>query len=631
MAPRARTIRRCRFSSIRITGEFMQVSKWARGASMSLALVVGVAGAAGAMADAKAANASALKRIFADSDEAALALSPLGAMIRGDMRYADQFGDYITPEYYARMKANTEDEMRRLEAIDRASLSRDDRIAYDVFRYQGRQLLDFYDRGIVAIQAQLPIDHFSGEHVFYPDICSGKSVAPFDTVQDYDNGLKRLDGYALYLERTIGRMREGMAAGHTQPRLVMENILDQLGRQMAGGVEASPFYQPIKDLPGDFPATDRERLASEYRAVIGERVFGAYRKLQDFIRSEYLAACRDAKPGLVSMKDGPALYKALIEENTTTDLSAEQIHRIGLDEVARIKHDMLAIKDQVGFNGTLKEFFGHLRTDPQFKLASKQALLDGYNAIRARVDAAVPKLFSLTPRSPFEIRPVPAYSEENEAAGSYRQGTPDGTRPGIFFVNTFDLPSRTTPGMETLFLHEAIPGHHFQISLAQENEALPNFMRFNGNTAFVEGWALYAESLGPELGMFTDPYQAFGSLDDEMLRAIRLVVDTGIHAKGWSREQAIRYMLDNSAQSETEARAEVERYIAIPGQALAYKVGALTIRRLRTEAEQALGARFDPREFHAQVLDTGALPMAVLEAKIRDWIKAKQAAGSARL
>ena len=629
MAPPARTIRRCRFISIRITGEFMQVSKWARGASMSLALVVGVAGAAGAMADARADNAAALKRIFADSDEAALALSPLGAMIRGDMRYADQFGDYITPGYYARMKANTEDEMRRLEAIDRAALSRDDRIAYDVFRYQGRQLLDFYDRGIVAIQAQLPIDHFSGEHVFYPDICSGKSVAPFDTVQDYDNGLKRLDGYALYLERTIGRMREGMAAGHTQPRLVMENILDQLGRQMAGGVEASPFYQPIKDLPGDFPATDRERLASAYRAVIGERVFGAYRKLQDFIRSEYLAACRDAKPGLVSMKDGPALYKALIEENTTTDLSAEQIHRIGLDEVARIKHDMLAIKDQVGFNGTLKEFFGHLRTDPQFKLASKQALLDGYNAIRARVDAAVPKLFSLTPRSPFEIRPVPAYSEENEAAGSYRQGTPDGTRPGVFFVNTFDLPSRTTPGMETLFLHEAIPGHHFQISLAQENEALPNFMRFNGNTAFVEGWALYAESLGPELGMFADPYQAFGSLDDEMLRAIRLVVDTGIHARGWSREQAIRYMLDNSAQSETEARAEVERYIAIPGQALAYKVGALTIRRLRTEAEQALGARFDPREFHAQVLDTGALPMAVLEAKIRDWIKVKQAAAAA--
>ena len=607
----------------------MQAGEWVRGASISLALVFGVAGAAGVLADAKADNAAALRQIFADSDEAALELDPLAAMMRGDMRYAAQFGDYITPGYYARMKANTASEMKRLDAIDRAALSREDRIAYDVFRYQGLQLLDFYERGIIAIQAQLPIDHFSGEHVFFPDICSGKSVAPFDTVQDYDNGLARLEGYALYLERSIGRMREGMATGHTQPRLVMENILDQLARQMAGGVEASPFYQPINDMPGDFAATDRERLARAYRAVIEERVFGAYRELQDFIRTEYLAASRDAKPGLVSMKDGPALYKALIEQNTTTDMSAEEIHRIGLDEVARIRHDMLAIKDRVGFKGTLKEFFGHLRSDPQFKFASKQALLDGYNAIRAEVDAAVPKLFSLTPRSPFEIRPVPGYSEENEAAGSYRQGTPDGTRPGIFFVNTYDLPSRTTPGMETLFLHEAIPGHHFQISLAQENEALPNFLRFGGNTAFVEGWALYAESLGPELGMFTDPYQAFGSLDDEMLRAIRLVLDTGIHAMGWTREQAIQYMLDNSAQSETEARTEVERYIAIPGQALAYKVGALTIRRLRTEAEQALGDRFDPREFHAQVLDTGALPLAVLEAKIRDWIEAKHVAGAA--
>lgn len=603
----------------------MQVSKWARGASMSLVLL---AGAAGALADARADNAAALKQIFADSDEAALALNPMSAMMRGDMRYADRFGDYITPEYYARMKADAENDTRRLAAIDRDALSREDRIAYDVFSYERRQLLDFYARGIVAIQAQLPIDHFSGVHVYFPDISSGKSAAPFRTVQDYDNGLKRLDGYAQYLERSIGRMREGMAAGHTQPKLVMENILDQLDRQMAGGAEASPFYQPIKDLPADFAASDRERLANAYRAMIGDRVFGAYRELQDFIRTEYLAACRDGKPGLVSMKDGPALYKALIEQTTTTDMSAEQIHRIGLDEVARVRHDMLAIKDKVGFRGTLREFFDHLRTDPQFKFASKQALLDGYNAIRVRVDAAVPKLFSLTPKSPFEIRPVPAYSEQNEAAGSYRQGTPDGTRPGIFFVNTYDLPSRTTPGMETLFLHEAIPGHHFQIALAQENEALPNFLRFNGNTAFVEGWALYAESLGPELGMFTDPYQAFGSLDDEMLRAMRLVLDTGIHAKGWTREQAIRYMLDNSAQSETDARAEVERYIAIPGQALAYKVGALTIRRLRTEAEQALGARFDPREFHAQVLDTGALPMAVLEAKIRDWIRAKQVAGA---
>lgn len=604
----------------------MQVRGWARGASLMLAMQFAVAGNAVALTPAE--NTAALHKLFADSDEAALALSPVSAMVRGDMRFADQFGDYVTPDYYARLEADTESDMKRLDAIDRSLLSHDDQVAYDVFRYQGRQLLDFYARGIVAIEAQLPIDHFRGFHVFYPDFSSGKSAAPFKTVQDYDNGLKRLDGYALFLERSIGRMREGMAAGHTQARLVMENVQEQLRTQREAGVEASPFYQPVKDMPADFAPADRERLTAAYRATIGERVFGAYRKLEDFIRDEYLAACRASPPGLVSMKDGAAMYQAAIEESTTTDMSAEQIHRIGLDEVARITREMESIKDKVGFKGSLQEFFHFLRTDPRFKFASKQALLDGYEAIRARVDAGVPKLFSLVPKSPFEIRPVPGYAEKTQAAASYRKGTPDGSRPGIFFVNTYDLPSRTSTGMESLFLHEAIPGHHFQISLAQENTALPNFMRFDGNTAFIEGWALYAESLGPELGVYTDPYQAFGNLDDEMLRAIRLVVDTGIHAKGWGRDEAIRYMMDHSAQSETDARAEVERYIAMPGQALAYKVGALTIRRLRTEAEQALGARFDARQFHAEVLETGALPLAVLEAKIRAWVASLQRAAA---
>jgi len=592
----------------------MQFWRWT--CFVSLLLV----GAGSAFAMTPAENAAALRTLFADSDEAALALNPISAMMRGDMRYAAEFGDYITPDYFERRRANAESEMRRLGAIDRALLSRDDQIAYDVFRYEGQQLLDLYARGIVAIEAQLPIEHFGGLHVFYPDFSSGKSVAPFRTVQDYDNGLRRLDGYALYLERSIARMREGVAAGHTQPRLIMENVLEQLRRQREGGVEASPFYQPVTAMPAEFPAAERERLSTAYRAMIGERVFGAYRALEDFIRDEYLPVCRVSPPGLVGMKDGPALYQAAIEESTTTTLTAEQIHRIGLEEVERITREMEAIRGQVGFEGSLAGFFRFLRTDPRFKFASRQALLDGYDAIRARVDAGVPRLFSLLPKSPFEIRPVPEYSERTQAAASYRPGSPDGSRPGVFYVNTYDLPSRTSPGMETLFLHEAIPGHHFQISLAQENTALPNFMRFGGNTAFVEGWALYAESLGRELGMFTDPYQAFGNLDDEMLRAIRLVVDTGIHAKGWSRDEAIRYMLEHSAQSETDARAEVERYIAMPGQALAYKVGALTMRRLRGEAEQALGPRFDPRRFHAEVLETGALPLAVLEAKIRAWI-----------
>jgi uncharacterized protein (DUF885 family) len=326
----------------------------------------------------------------------------------------------------------------------------------------------------------------------------------------------------------------------------------------------------------------------------------------------------------VSMADGDKLYAYLIESNTTTKMSADEIHQLGLSEVARITKGMEAVKKQVGFKGTLPQFFAYLRTDPKFKFKTKAALLQAFADIQKRLMPEIPKLFRLVPKSPLDVRVVPAFLEKNQAGAYYQQGTPDGTRPGVFYVNTYDLPSRTSPTNETLFLHEAIPGHHFQISLAQEDTSLPPFMRFGGNTAYVEGWALYAESLGEELGFFKDPYQMQGHLDDEMLRAMRLVVDTGLHAKGWTREQAIKYMMDNSSMGKTDATAEVERYIAIPGQALAYKIGQLTIRRLRTQAETALGTKFDIRAFHEQVLGTGALPMAVLEQKINDWITAQK-------
>jgi uncharacterized protein (DUF885 family) len=576
--------------------------------------------------EAAPAPQQALAQLFADSDEAALAMSPISAMLRGDMRYADQFGDYISDDYHARIKANTERELQRLAAIDRNALGRDERIAYDVFRYQGEQLLSQYRSGLMDIVARMPIDHFQSMHVFYPELSSGTSAIPFATLQDYENGVSRLQGYVRYLDRAIVRMREGIASGHTQPRLVMENVLAQLTAQMQGGVDASPFFAPLLNWPQDIAPAERQRIETAYRSVIGEGVFGAYRRLQDFINAEYLAACRSEVPGLLSMKDGDALYQGAIESYTTTTMSAAEIHALGLSEVARIRAAMHAIQQQVGFEGSQAEFFEFLRSDPRFVLESRQALLDGYEAIGKRVAQRIPEFFTLVPKSPLEIRPVPDYLEQTDAAGSYRQGTPDGSQPGVFFVNTWDLPSRGSLRMETLYLHEAIPGHHFQVSLAQENEALPNFLRFGDSTAFVEGWALYAESLGKELGMFTDPYQQLGSLDDEMLRAMRLVVDTGLHAKGWARDQALQYMLDNSAVSVTEATAEVERYIAMPGQALAYKIGALTIRRLRNEAEAALGDRFDVRQFHAQVLDTGALPLAVLELKIRAWIEQRGAA-----
>jgi len=328
--------------------------------------------------------------------------------------------------------------------------------------------------------------------------------------------------------------------------------------------------------------------------------------------------------GLVAMKGGPKLYDYLIESNTTVKMSADEVHNLGLGEVGRIRKQMDEIRVQTGFNGDLKAFFNYFRDDAKFKFASRDDMRDSFLAIGRKVDERVREQFSSIPKSPLEIRPVPDYREKTDAGGSYNSGTPDGSRPGIFYYNAYDLPSRSKPESETLYLHEAVPGHHFQISLAQENEALPSFMRFGGNTAYVEGWALYAETLWKELGVESDPYYRFGGLNDEMLRAMRLVVDSGIHAKGWTRDQSIEYMLDNSGMSRTDATAEVERYIAIPGQALAYKVGQLTILKLKARAQAALGDRFDPKEFHAQVLMTGALPMAVLEKKIDDWIASKR-------
>jgi uncharacterized protein (DUF885 family) len=324
------------------------------------------------------------------------------------------------------------------------------------------------------------------------------------------------------------------------------------------------------------------------------------------------------------MRSGPALYRHHVAQSTTTDMSPDEIHRIGLAEVERLHREMEAVKAQVGFTGTLQQFFEHIRTDPKFKPKSREQLQQGYVAIGKRLDSNLPQLFSTLPKTALEIRPVPALTEKGAARGSYQSGTTDGSRPGVFYFNAYDLPSRTTPGMETLYLHEGAPGHHFQISLAQENEALPSFMRFGGNTAYVEGWGLYAETLGRELGVYTDPYQYFGYLDSQLFRAIRLVVDTGIHSKGWIRDRTIQYILDNSSRGRSNATAETERYIAIPGQALAYKIGQLKISELRARAEKALGSRFDIRDFHAQVLMTGALPLAVLEMKIDDWIASKK-------
>ncbi|MEK6637857.1 MAG: DUF885 domain-containing protein [Pseudomonadota bacterium] len=594
-------------------------------ATLLLASLAPLAIATPAIAATETANkadaAAVLKKLFADSDEDALRRNPVNALFRGDMRYADKLGDFISDAYYEGERQAAVNELARLANIDRGQLSDTDKIAYDVFKSNTELALRGYADDVLPLTKMRPIDHFSGFQVFYPELASGQGAAPFNTLADYENNLKRHRDYIVFMNRAIARFREGMKAGVVHPKLIVNNMIGQFDIQIAQGVEGSTFYAPVTKFPEGISAADQARLKSEYAAIIHDGIQPMNAQMRDFLKNEYLPVAREGV-GLVHMKGGAAYYNYQIISNTTLPLTANDVHTLGLSEVARIKREMDAIRIKTGFKGTLAEFFVYLRTDPKFKLATKEALRDGYYAIGKHVDARIGGQFSTLPKSTLEIRSVPEYSEKTAAGGSYQQGTPDGSRPGIFYFNSYDLPSRTTPGMETLYLHEAAPGHHFQISLAQENTALPAFMRFGGNTAYVEGWALYAETLYKELGMESDPYQRFGGLDDEMLRAMRLVVDSGIHAKGWARDRAIKYMLDNSSMGETDARVEVERYIAIPGQALAYKIGQLTILRLKAKAQAALGAKFDARAFHAEVLMTGALPMTVLEKKINDWIAA---------
>ena len=559
--------------------------------------------------------------LFADADERSLKLNPVGALFRGDMRYADRLGDYLTDEHLAASKADNAENLAKLAEIDRSKLSPTDQLAYDVFAYNQQREREGYAPAILAASEVRPVNHFSGFHTFYPNFASGQSAAPFKTVEDYENNLKRHEDYIAITDRAIGKFREGMETGVYETKLTIGNVVSQLDTQLAMPVEESPFFMPVKNFPEEFSAEEKARLTAEYTAAT-EEIYAAHERMRDFLRDEYMAVARDSV-GLSQMKGGAELYRHMVEGTTTLPLEPDYLHELGLSEVARIKNGLEQIKQEVGFEGTLNEFFDYVRTDEQFKPESREALTQSYYDIGEQVDEKIGEYFSLVPKTPLEIKPYEEYREKFEAGGSYNSGAPDGSRPGTFYFNAYDLPSRLTTGNVTLYLHEGAPGHHFQISLAQENTDLPAFMRFGGNTAYVEGWALYSETLGYEMGFFDDPWNRYGTLQDEQLRAMRLVVDTGLHAKGWTREQAIDFMLENSGMTRTEVVAEVERYIAIPSQALAYKVGAIKIQELRKRAEDQLGEDFDIREFHAEVLDTGSLPMPVLENKIDRWIASK--------
>ena len=578
-----------------------------------------LAPAAAAAPQAAEGKAAQLNALYAEYWEAYLKLNPVQATFQGDHRYDDQLPDFGSKAFREEQHAFTTQWLERVKAIGSDGLQGQDLLSYEIFVRNGEMALT----AEMFPGWMLPVNQMGSIASYAVMLGSGTSAQPFKTVKDYDNWLARGRRLPVLIDTEIANMREGIAAGVVQPRVVMEKVLPQLDAIITAKPEDSQFWGPIANLPADFSAEDKARLTEAYRGMIADAVMPALKKERDFIANEYLAKTRDTV-GLAALPDGEAWYTFNARTTTTTDKTPAEIHQIGLDEVARIHGEIRKVMAEVKFEGSLQDFFKFMQTDKRFQFKSEDALLAHYRSLEAKIEANVPRLFSLTPKAGFEIRPTEAFRAKSAAGGEYQSPSEDGSRPGVFYVNTYDLPTRKTWDAEDLFLHEAIPGHHFQLALQQELTDLPAFRRFGGETAFIEGWGLYSEGLGKDLGVYTDPYSYFGRLQGELWRAVRLVVDTGLHSKGWTRQQVLDYMFANSSVSEPDAVAEAERYIAWPGQALAYKIGELKIKELRARAEEKLGDKFDIREFHAEVLKDGSVPLDVLEQKIDRWIASKQ-------
>ena len=549
-----------------------------------------------------------LQALFARSDAAFLERNPTAAFFRGDFSRADRLTNGFAPDYLDKERAAAEADLAALRAIDRAALSAEDRISYDVFEYNQLRTLEATNAANLPFEKFLPIDHFGGFHINYPRLSSARGLMPFASVTDYENALKRHAQFPRAIDQAIARMREGMAAGVVQPRLTVATMIEQLDTQLKLGTEQTPYWTPIASFPEAVGAADRAQLTGDFRTAIERDIRPSLQRLRDFLAGEYLAAAR-AGNGLGAAAGGNDYYRFRIAEMTTLPLTAEEVHQTGLAEVARINAALAAARAEAG---TRK---------PQV-YRDKASLTKAWYDIAARVDPLLPRLFAAQPKTRLEIRPYEEYREKFNLAASYNAGNVDTGKPGVFYFSGYNLENREVSPTVALYMHEGSPGHHFQIMTAYENAGLPRFQRYGGFTAYSEGWGLYAESLGYELGLYADPLDRIGALaGGELLRAVRLVVDTGIHAKGWSREQAIDYMVANG-QPRDFAMSETNRYSVMPGQALAYKIGELTIKRLRAKASAALGARFDVRAFHGQVLGSGGLPLPVLERKIDDWIAA---------
>ena len=583
----------------------------------SLLFMAAVAGAADRAAD--------LGRLYTEFWEENLRLNPLTATYAGDPRYNGELPNLFSLEYQEQQRAFQQKYLDRARAISAEGLTGQDRLSYDIFTLNRESELEDFE----FPQRLLPINQFYNVANSFAQLGSGTGAQPFATVKDYDDWLRRAARIPVVFEQAMLNMRAGMKNGVVEPRVLMEKVLPQLEANAPDEVEKSIFWGPVTRMPQEFSAADRERLTTAFRNLVATQLTPAYRKLRAFIAEEYLPKARETF-GRGALPNGAAWYEHNVRDNTMRSMTPGQVHQIGLDEVARIQDGMRQVAKQLEYKKPVKTlaelhvFFEWMKARDDMYFKSREELLGAYQAFGAQVAPVLPKYFNLRPKTDYEVRLVEPFREASASAGQYQGPSLDGKRPGIFYVNAFDLKARPRWTLASLTLHEAAPGHHFQISLQRELTDLPMFRRFSRDTAYIEGWGLYAEYLGYEMGIYQDPVARFGALDAELWRAIRLVTDTGIHSQGWSRQQTIDYMMANSPSEMTRAVSEAERFAAIPGQALAYKIGQLKIVELRKRAEQALGPKFKVAEFHDEVLKDGAVPLEVLESKIGRWIDARR-------
>jgi len=561
-------------------------------------------------------NRKELNAVFHDYWEDKLKHQPEFASSLGDKRYNDQISDYSVKAQND-LLAREQTFLMRLAAIDTAGLSAQEKTSRDLLM---REIADDQEAQEFK-EWEMPLDQMSGIHTAYPRLVSQLS---FDSVKDYDDWIARLHAIPKAFDQSTTNMSIGIDDHRVQPRFLLEKALVQVKALAEQKPEDSPLALPLKKFPPSISAAEQERIKAEMLDVIRKEDLPVYKRLARFLEVTYVPAGR-AEPGISALPDGAKYYAYRLRHTTTTNLTAEQIHQIGLDEVKRDEAEMLVIAQKLGF-ADLKTFRASLKTNPKLKAASRETLLDAYRGYLKPMQAKLPSLFGRLPKAPFEVVPVPEYMEKNSAPAYYEAGTPDGTRPGRLFIDTYNATDRNLYAVESIAYHEGLPGHHLQISIAQELDDIPTFRKFHIDTAYVEGWGLYSERLGKDVGFYLDPYSDYGRLEADIWRAIRLVVDTGVHSKHWTREQMVQYFHDHSAIDETSIQAEVDRYIAWPGQATAYKIGQLKILELRDRAKTALGAKFDIRAFHDQVLDSGSLPLDVLSDRIDGWIAEQKAA-----